>query len=158
MKVIAIGRTDILYNSIKMLTENGHEVPLIVTCEEAPGYTVGTNDFEQLAKKIGASFVKTEHINLNGNVQLIKEANADIAISVNWKNIIGQEVIDCFPHGIINAHSGDLPRYRGNAVTNWAIINGETEIALTLHLMTTDLDAGPIFSKRRIRLRNQRLH
>lgn len=150
MKIAAIGRTDILYNSIKMLTENGHEVPLIVTCEEAPGYTVGTSDFEQLAEEISASFIKTEHINSNGNVQLIKEADADIAISVNWKNIIGQKIIDCFSHGIINAHSGDLPQYRGNAVTNWAIINGETEIALTLHLMTTGLDAGPIVSQKRM--------
>jgi len=57
-----------------------------------------------------------------------------------------------FAHGIINAHAGDLPRFRGNACPNWAILNGENKVVLTLHKMNLDLDAGSILLKRHIPL------
>jgi UDP-4-amino-4-deoxy-L-arabinose formyltransferase/UDP-glucuronic acid dehydrogenase (UDP-4-keto-hexauronic acid decarboxylating) len=54
--------------------------------------------------------------------------------------------------GILNAHAGDLPRYRGNAVPNWAILNDEADIALTVHVMADALDAGAVLLKRRLTL------
>jgi UDP-4-amino-4-deoxy-L-arabinose formyltransferase/UDP-glucuronic acid dehydrogenase (UDP-4-keto-hexauronic acid decarboxylating) len=67
---------------------------------------------------------------------------------MNWPTLIGRELRERFGHGVINAHPGDLPRYRGNACPNWAILNGETEVVLTLHLMSDELDAGPVLLKR----------
>jgi methionyl-tRNA formyltransferase len=149
MKVVAIGRTEILYASILEVKKNGHELALIITCDEAPHYLKGADDFQLLAEKLGAEFVKTEHINTGEVTSIINKIKPDIAISINWKTIISQKVIDCFKYGIINAHAGDLPRYRGNAVPNWAILNGEKEVVLILHFMTTELDAGPILLQRR---------
>lgn len=149
MRVVAIGRTEMLYDSILKIHEKGHKVPLVITGDEAPHYSRGANDFEQLADQIGAECIKTEHIGTDDIIAKIRSSEPDVAISVNWKTIIPQEVIGCFKHGIINAHAGDLPRYRGNAAPNWAILNGEGGIALTLHLMTTRLDSGPILLQRR---------
>lgn len=148
MKVIALGRTKWLYDSIVKLKKGGHQIVLILTSDESPGYRVGTRDFESLAKEVGAAFLKTEKINRRKVVELIKKHDPDVGISVNWKTIISEEVINCFPKGILNAHAGDLPKYRGNAAPNWAIIRGEDKVALTLHLMVSELDAGAIALQR----------
>ena len=148
MKVAAIGRSEMLYNSISVVQEHGHEIVAIITCKESPGYRITTRDFELMAKKLGVEFILTEKINSSDIIDLLKGKNPEIGISVNWKTIIGQRFINCFPNGIINAHAGDLPRYRGNAVPNWAIINGEKKVVLSLHLMTVELDAGPIVLKK----------
>ena len=73
----------------------------------------------------------------------------ELAISVNWPSILGKRRSVCFASGILNAHAGDLPRYRGNACPNWAILNGETRIGLCVHKMAPGaVDAGPIVLKR----------
>ena len=149
MKVVAIGRTEILYDSILEVKKSGHELALIITCDEAPHYLKGIRDFESLAKELDVQFIKTERINTAPIISAINKIKPDIAISINWKTIITQKVIDCFQYGIINAHAGDLPRYRGNAVPNWAIINGEKEVVLTLHFMTPELDAGSILLQKK---------
>jgi methionyl-tRNA formyltransferase len=72
-----------------------------------------------------------------------------LAISMNWPSILGAEEIGLFQYGILNAHAGDLPRYRGNACPNWAILNGESRIGLCVHKMAPGaVDAGPILLKR----------
>lgn len=152
MRIAAIGRTEILYDSILKLKEGGHDIAIIITCKESPGYNTVANDFKLLAEKLKVDFLQTERINSAEVIQQIKNSRSDIAISVNWRTIIQQDVIDCFPYGIINAHVGDLPRYRGNATSNWAIICDEKKIVLTLHLMTPELDAGPIVLQREMPL------
>lgn len=150
MKVAAIGRTEMLYDSILEVKKKGHEIVLIIACKESPEYKKNTNDFKLLSESLGVEFIQTENINSQEVIEIIKRNDPDIAISINWRSIIKQEVLDCFQYGIINAHAGDLPRYRGNAVPNWAIISGEKEIVLTLHLMVLDLDAGPKVLQRKI--------
>jgi len=155
MRIVALGRTEILYNSILELKKNGHEIVLIITCQESPGYKITANDFKLLANSLGVEFIKAENINAPSVISQIKKQSPDIGISVNWRYIIDKKVRDCFPHGIINAHAGDLPRYRGNATPNWAIINGENKIVLTLHLMTTQLDAGQILLQKEMQISNK---
>ncbi len=74
--------------------------------------------------------------------------DVDIAISFNYPSIISQEIINLFPLGILNAHGGDLPKYRGNACQAWAIINGEDKIGLCIHSMIGgELDSGNIIER-----------
>ena len=68
-------------------------------------------------------------------------------ISINFVNLIPQDFINKFKYGIINSHLGDLPRYKGNACPNWAILNSEKSINLTLHKINSELDSGPIVLK-----------
>lgn len=145
-----MGRTGMLYDSIVNLNQCGHEIVLIITGEESSEYTRGISDFKRLGAEIGCECIVTENINQKYILDCIRQAEPDIAISINWKTLIGKDIINLFPHGIINAHAGDLPRYRGNAVPNWAIIAGEREIVVTLHKMDAGLDSGPILLKRRL--------
>lgn len=148
MKIAIIGRTKNLYKAAEMLYENGHDIKIIITDKEAPEYTKTADDFEKLAKKIGASYLCTSKINDTNVVNKLKAINLDIGISMNYTNVISKEVIDTFIYGVLNAHGGDLPRYRGNACQAWAIINGEEKIGLCIHKMIGgELDSGDIIIK-----------
>lgn len=156
MRVTVLGRTRTLLSCVTRLHEAGYEIPLIGTCQEALEYGVGPRDFEELAMKIGAEFFNDSQINSPNVIKLLKDSQADVAISLNWLTMIGSEAISAFPYGILNAHAGDLPRYRGNACPNWAILQGEKEIVLTIHFMDPEvLDGGPILLKRRFSLNNK---
>ena len=147
MRIAAIGRTEILYETIDLLIKQGHEIPLIVTSKEAPEYTNTSNDFKELADKIGATFIHTAQIETI-LATLENMPKIDIAVSINYSGIIPQTVIESFPLGILNAHGGDLPRYRGNACQAWAILNGEEKIGLCIHSMIGgELDNGDIIAR-----------
>ena len=142
MKIAVLGRTHWLSDAAARLLDAGHELTLVATAAAAPEYRAVEGDFRALAARAGAAFALDE----------VPETDAELAVSVNWPRVLGRDVIDRFPRGIVNAHAGDLPRYRGNAAPNWAIINGEQEVVLTLHLMDEGLDSGPVLAKRRFPL------
>ena len=67
---------------------------------------------------------------------------------MNYINVISEEVINSFRLGVLNAHAGDLPKYRVNACKAWALINGEDKIGLCIHQMVGgELDSGDIISR-----------
>ena len=148
MRVAIFGRTSMLYKTIQLLAKTNNEIVLIGTCKEAPEYKTNALEFELLAQKLKVPFFNTTKINSEEIVQLIKKLQPDIAISFNWLTIIGDEVISNIKYGILNAHCGDLPRYRGNACPNWAILNNEKKIGISIHYMEpNELDSGDIVIK-----------
>jgi UDP-4-amino-4-deoxy-L-arabinose formyltransferase/UDP-glucuronic acid dehydrogenase (UDP-4-keto-hexauronic acid decarboxylating) len=152
MRVAAFGRTQWLYDSARACASSGHHIVLIGTCPAMAEYTVTEADFAKLAQEFRAAYFCDVAINQPEYVKMAKESRAEVAISVNWLTLIGQEMLDQFEYGVINAHAGDLPRFRGNACPNWAILAGEEQVVLTLHRMVVDLDAGPILLQRAFRL------
>ncbi len=152
MRVAAMGRTHWLYDSIQAVRQRGHEIVLIATCPAAPEYSRTERDFEALAAEIGCPYFCDARLDRPERLALLTDVAPDVAISVNWLTVIGEDVLNRVPHGVINAHFGDLPRYRGNAVANWAILAGEARAVLTLHEMAPALDAGPILAQRALDL------
>jgi methionyl-tRNA formyltransferase len=149
MKIAIIGRSELLYNVTTLLIEKGYDIPLIITAKEAPEYKIKSKDFENLALKIGAKFIQTPKINRTEiKEQIIDCGDIDIAVSINYSGIIEEEIISLFKIGILNAHGGDLPRYRGNACQAWAILNEESKIAMCIHKMIGgELDSGDIIER-----------
>ncbi|MBI88587.1 MAG: formyl transferase [Candidatus Marinimicrobia bacterium] len=146
MRIAIIGRTEILFESAKLLSKSGNDIVCIVTAKEAPEYKIKTSDFEKIANEWHIPFVNTPRI--IETIDLLKKIKPDIGVSVNYTGIIPQSVIDIFPYGIINAHGGDLPRYRGNACQAWAIINCENKIGLCIHKMNGgEVDSGDILAR-----------
>jgi methionyl-tRNA formyltransferase len=145
MRVAALGRTRMLMDAIRGLVAAGHEVPLIATCKATPEHEVREEDFRALAAELGSEFLQTQDLNNSDALSRLKQARADLAVSVSWISLVGSEACKAFPHGILNVHGGELPRYRGNAPIAWAILQGEQRVGLTIHLMVPEeVDAGPI--------------
>lgn len=146
MKVAIIGRTEILFDTAVKLQAAGHEIVCILTAKEAPEYLRGVEDFRALAEQWAVPFASSARIREHHD--FLAQARADIAVSINYSGVIPEEITALFPLGILNAHGGDLPRYRGNACQAWAILNGEEKIGLCIHRMIGDeLDSGDIIAR-----------
>lgn len=146
MKIGIIGRTSLLLNTVKLLISHGHEIVFIYTCKSEAFYETSPKDFENIAHSILCPFF--ENTKIEDNSTKLSQLGAEVCISVNWLTVLKPSFLNIFPYGVLNAHCGDLPRYRGNACPNWAIINDENKIALTIHKMVEELDAGPFLLKK----------
>lgn len=144
MKVAVVGRTGALLSSANALVNAGHQIPLIWTTQEESYYDAGVDAYQSFADSVGAKYFNTRKINEDTTIDVIRSSKCDVAISVNWPTLIGAPILCCFEFGILNAHLGDLPRFRGNACPNWAILTGENKIGLCIHKMGRELDTGPI--------------
>lgn len=149
LSVGIIGRSELMFSSLELFEREGYEISFIITANEAPEYEKTRKDFELFANKIGVPFLFTGTLGDQSSLDFIRACkDSDVAISVNYSGVIPQKVIDLFPLGLLNAHAGDLPRYRGNACQAWAIINGEDKIGLCIHKMIGgELDSGDIISR-----------
>lgn len=147
MKFAAIGRHEALLHTIDMLVEAGHQLSYILTAKEAPEYSAGVADFERKGCQLGVPVYVTPRLTPKWVAKMRQHA-VDIAVSLNFPTVIGQDAIGAFPFGVLNAHGGDLPRYRGNACQAWALINAEPEIGLCVHKMVGgELDSGDVIAK-----------
>lgn len=146
MKVLAIGRSEYLLNAIEQVSSQ-HEIVAVVTGPATAESLAKETDFSQIAQRLGAAFYCASTID-DGLLNLCRSVGAEVAISVNWMSVIGSSFIELFPQGVLNAHCGDLPDYRGNAILNWAILRGEKKIVVSAHKMVAgELDVGDIYAQ-----------
>lgn len=151
MKVAIIGRTQILYETALKLHEDGHQIACIITAKAAPEYSRTESDFEELARQLNAHFLLTSTLDKPEVAEYCQ--GLDIGISINWVSVVRQRHLDMFRLGVLNSHHGDLPKYRGNACSNWAIINNEEQITNSIHFMEGGrLDCGRIILQEHFKL------
>lgn len=149
MKIALIGRTAFLLETGNYLLKKDVDIDLVITSKSADHDKITESDFQKFAEKANAKFLKIQNINSETISSILKKSKLDLGISVNNPLLIKKEIFDQFKFGILNAHAGDLPRYRGNACPNWAIINGEKTIGLSIQLMSDEVDAGNVLLKRK---------
>lgn len=148
MRVAILGRTHWLLDSAKALQAAGFDIALVATATAAPEYKAREGDFAHFAQDCGVPFLLPPDINDEAFRQAVANSGAQVAVSINWPSLIGSATCAAFPRGILNGHAGDLPRYRGNACPNWAILNGESRIGVCVHAMDpNEVDAGPIYAR-----------
>ena len=82
----------------------------------------------------------------------VKEIKPDIIVCLEYPYRLSKSMLDYPKYGCINAHYSLLPKYRGRHPIQWAMINGETEIGVTVHYMTEDMDAGDIILQNKIQI------
>ena len=152
MKVAVLGRTRWLLDAARMVAERDHTVALIWTAAGEEFYGVGPADFRTLATALGADFADSPAIAAPEGLARLAAHGCDIALSINWPTLLPAAVLDLFPYGVLNTHAGDLPRFRGNACPNWAILAGEPHVGLCTHRMVPELDAGPVVARDRFPL------
>ncbi len=152
MRVIAIGRTQMLYGTIERLLATEHTVCGIVTGRAQPEYVRTPADFEQLARDHGIPFLLARQLHAPEAAAWLDDREADTAVSVNWRYRVLAETRAKLRHGVLNAHCGDLPRFRGNAAVTWAMASGESRITVTIHEMRDGIDDGPVLVRGHIPL------
>lgn len=152
-KLVFFGTEDFSAKSLETLISNGWNILAVVT---KPDFKAGRGQklTEPKVKAIAkASKIKVlQPDKLTGFEKEIKYLEPTHGVLVAYGKIIPQAVIDAFPGGIINVHPSLLPKYRGPAPIEAAILNGDRETAISLMRLTAGLDEGPVYTQTRVDL------
>lgn len=148
MKIIFFGTPEPAAKILEALTKTKHEIALVVSQPDRPkgrGQKVSFSPVKESAIKHRLSIEQPEKVKNNpGFLKKIKALRSDIAIVVAYGKILPKELLDIPKHGFINLHASLLPKYRGAAPVQWALINGEKTMGITIFKIVEQLDAGPI--------------
>jgi methionyl-tRNA formyltransferase len=144
MRVGILARHEIVLDALVPIVRAGHEIVLVGTCRAEGFYRAKEADYEGFARSARAAFFCTANLERPDARAMLAQARCDIGITMNWLTMIMPDVASFFRLGVFNVHPGALPRYRGNACPNWAILNGEQSVGVTIHQIDANLDSGPI--------------
>lgn len=122
----------------------GIDVPLVVAHDDDPGETIWFHSVAELASWHGLEVATPETPAEAGFVQRVQKLAPDFIFSFYYRRMLGPSLLAAASRGALNMHGSLLPKYRGRAPVNWAVINGETQTGATLHYMTAKPDAGDI--------------
>jgi methionyl-tRNA formyltransferase len=112
-------------------------------CDELDGMNIPS--FDRLAARIGSPVGVLAQPNSGDGLALLAELRPDLVISVRYRRILREAAIAIPRHGVLNLHSGLLPRYKGMMATFWAMLAGDEIIGSTLHyIVDGTIDTGPV--------------
>lgn len=145
MKVIFMGTPDFSVGTLEALVEAGHEVVLAVTQPDKPkgrGKEMQFTPVKECAIKYGIPVFQPVKVREASCIEELRKYEADIMIVVAFGQILPKEILEMTPYGCVNVHASLLPKYRGAAPIQWAIIDGETVTGVTTMQMDEGLDTG----------------
>ncbi len=125
-------------------------VVLVVTQPDRPsgrGKKVTPSPVKQLALERGIPVFQPERLRREGVVEHLRSFQAQCAVVVAYGQILPQKVLDCFPLGVINVHASLLPRYRGAAPIQHALLEGDPVTGVSIMLLDAGMDTGPVLSR-----------
>lgn len=150
MRVVFFGTPDFALPSLKAAAESGHEVAAVVTQpdRERDRKRVTFSPVKQAALDLGLKVLQFEKVSREG-VEELARLKADLFVTCAFGQILSQKVLDLPPLGTINVHGSLLPKYRGSAPIQWAVINGEKQTGITIMRTVLQVDAGDILLQKK---------
>jgi len=146
-RIIFMGTPDFAVPSLKVLHNSGHEVVLVVTQPDRPrgrGQKILFSPVKETAIELGYDILQPLSVRTPEFYEKAAALSPDIFVVVAFGHILPKEVLSIPKKGAINLHASLLPKYRGPAPIQWAIINMEKETGVTAMLMNEGLDTGNI--------------
>jgi methionyl-tRNA formyltransferase len=151
MRVLYVASGPIAIPSLRWLIHSDHELAVVVTQPDRPsgrGRHVTPPPIKELALSAGLTVLQPDNINDAAIVKQLSGYDADLGITMSFGQFLGSALLKATRAGWINIHPSLLPRYRGAAPVNWAIIRGETKTGVTIYTLTRRMDAGPVLVRR----------
>ena len=143
-KAVVFGYGDLGVRCLAALLEAGLEVPLVVTHGDDPNETRWYTSLFDSAKK------KSLRVLADPPIETLEIGNPDLIFSFYYRSMLPMPLLQRARLGAFNMHGSLLPKYRGRAPLNWAILKGETETGVTLHEMVEKPDAGGIVDQQAV--------
>ncbi|HYK20574.1 MAG TPA: methionyl-tRNA formyltransferase [Pyrinomonadaceae bacterium] len=156
MRIVFMGTPHAAVPTLRQCLNDGHEVVAVWTQPDRPsgrGHKVTFSPVKQFALSHGLTVFQPARIKNEESKQLFASHDADVAVVVAYGRILPEEFLRAPRRGCINVHFSLLPRHRGAAPANWAIINGDTETGVTTMFIEPALDTGPILLQRKTEIR-----
>jgi len=149
-KLIFMGTPEFAIPTLKALIHHGHNILTVVTQPDRPkgrGRKMTAPSVKKLAIEHGIEVLQPERASEDRFCNLIRKKEPDMIIVLAFGQILKKNLLTIPKWGVINIHASLLPKYRGAAPIQWAILNNESKTGLTVMLMDEGLDTGPILSQ-----------
>jgi len=146
-RAVVFAYHDVGVRCLRTLLAHGVEVPLVVTHADAPGEHIWFDSVARHAAWHGIRVLTPEDPNTAQIIGEVGAARPDFLFSFYYRALLGGQLLSLPARGAYNVHGSLLPKYRGRAPVNWAVLHGERETGATLHAMTLGADAGAIVAR-----------
>jgi len=149
MRIVFLGSGEFAAPSLRALAAEGCEIPIVLTQpakESGRGRRVTPTPVRTAARDIGLTVLEVENVNAPVIVERVRSSGAALGVVVAFGQKLGLEFLQSLPGGFINLHASLLPKYRGAAPINWAIVRHERETGCTVFRIVEKMDAGPILA------------
>lgn len=150
LRIVFMGTAAFAVPSLRRLAQSRHEVVAVVTTPDLPrgrGQQVSFTPVKELAVALGLPVIQPDNLKDPDFIASLKSYNADVFLVVAYR-ILPLEVFELPQKGCVNLHASLLPRYRGAAPINWAIMRGEIETGVTTFFIQKKVDTGTIILQR----------
>ena len=147
MKVVFMGTPDFAVGALESIIKAGHEVTCVVTQPDKPkgrGKEVQISPVKACALQYDIPVFQPVKIKTEESVAQLRTYEADIFVVAAFGQILSKEILDMPKYGCVNIHASLLPKYRGAAPIQWAVLDGEKETGVTIMQMNEGLDTGDI--------------
>lgn len=154
VRALFLGTPDIAKHCLEAMIKDPHfEVVGVVTQPDRPAgrkLEFQPSPVKALAKPLGIPVLTPDSINAPEAMEAVKTLRAEVAVVVAYGQILKQAFLDLYPEKVVNVHASLLPRWRGAAPIQRAVMNGDSETGVCLQVMVKKLDAGPVLGSRPI--------
>ena len=154
MRAVFFGTPQIAVPALRALTQVA-EVAAVVCQPDRPsgrGLKLSAPAVKETALELGLSVHQPTKVRTGELAAWLREKEADVALVMAYGRILPAEVLAAPRRGAMNLHASLLPKYRGAAPINWAIVHGETQTGVSLMQMDEGLDTGPVYSRHALEL------
>lgn len=151
MNVVFMGTPEFAVPSLKCLNESKHNVVAVLTQTDKPKGRKGRTSappVKSVALDAGLPVIQPENVNSGPVIEELEKLNPDVIVVVAFGQKISSKILNLPKHRCVNIHASLLPKYRGAAPINWAIVNGEKETGITTIIMSDKMDAGDVIVRK----------
>ena len=153
MKIIFMGTPDFAVGTLRSLAEAGHEITLVVSQPDKPkgrGHAMVPTPVKVVAEELGIPVFQP--VKIREAKDVLEKTEADVCVVAAFGQIIPASILHMKKYGCINVHASLLPKYRGAAPIQWAVINGDKETGITTMMMDVEMDTGDMLEKTVVKL------
>ncbi len=150
MRIVFMGTPDIAATCLKQVIADGFQVVGVYTQPDRPknrGMKLCPSPVKEVALQAGIPVFQPENFREDKDVEQLRSLRPDVVAVVAYGRILPQRVLDIPTYGCINIHASLLPKYRGSAPYQWAVLNGETVSGVTAMYLCREMDAGDMIAK-----------
>jgi len=150
MKIIFMGTPDFAVGTLEALVEAGHEITMVVSQPDKPkgrGHSMQPTPVKEAALRHNLPIYQPKKIREDLAAAYLESIEADAIVVVAFGQIIPKRILEMKKYGCINVHGSLLPKFRGAAPIQWAVINGEKESGVTIMRMDEGVDTGDMLAK-----------
>ena len=143
-RILFFGYSEVGYDCLSLLLERGDHVVALITHEDNPHEKIWFKTPAVAAREKSIPVFTPARVNTPEWIERIAALQPDLILSVYYRAMISSKILALPRLGAFNLHGSLLPKYRGRAPINWAVLHGEPRIGMTLHRMVKSADAGAI--------------